>query len=137
MRPASRRSRPVTQLKSVVLPEPLGPMRPWIRPASRRSETPLTAVTPPKLFLMPSISSAAAIYSVRGGRASRDIRRSAAAELRAASDRPRQPVLDLQETENPARHEQDDGHDDGAEEELMKVGEARPHHLLRHEQDDG
>ncbi|PYO03744.1 MAG: hypothetical protein DMD91_00275 [Candidatus Rokuibacteriota bacterium] len=33
---------------------------------------------------MPSISSAAAIYSVRGGRASRDIRRSAAAELRAA-----------------------------------------------------
>src|ERR1700692_2033107 len=33
---------------SVVLPAPLGPMRPWIDPSSTSSDTPSTARTPPK-----------------------------------------------------------------------------------------
>src|ERR1700680_3492489 len=35
-------------LTSVVLPAPLGPMRPWIAPFSTSSDTPSTARTPPK-----------------------------------------------------------------------------------------
>src|SRR5438094_2851660 len=35
-------------LTSVVLPAPLGPIRPWIDPCSTSSDTPSTAWTPPK-----------------------------------------------------------------------------------------
>src|SRR5882762_10151944 len=35
-------------LTNVVLPAPLGPMRPWIDPSSTSSDTPSTARTPPK-----------------------------------------------------------------------------------------
>src|SRR2546423_14252979 len=35
-------------LTSVVLPAPLGPMRPWMVPCSTSSDTPSTACTPPK-----------------------------------------------------------------------------------------
>src|SRR6202162_770196 len=35
-------------LTSVVLPAPLGPIRPWIDPCSTSSDTPSTACTPPK-----------------------------------------------------------------------------------------
>src|SRR5450759_5210508 len=35
-------------LTSVVLPAPLGPIRPWIEPCSTSSDTPSTACTPPK-----------------------------------------------------------------------------------------
>src|ERR1700694_681538 len=35
-------------LTSVVLPAPLGPMRPWIAPFSTSRDTPSTARTPPK-----------------------------------------------------------------------------------------
>src|SRR6266571_7765185 len=39
---------PVITLTSVVLPAPLGPIRPWIDPCSTSSDTPSTACTPPK-----------------------------------------------------------------------------------------
>src|ERR1700730_14997284 len=39
---------PVMTLTNVVLPAPLGPMRPWIAPFSTSSDTPSTARTPPK-----------------------------------------------------------------------------------------
>src|SRR5260370_1520181 len=35
-------------LTSVVLPAPLGPIKPWIEPCSTSSDTPSTARTPPK-----------------------------------------------------------------------------------------
>src|SRR6266576_1740545 len=41
-------------LTSVVLPAPLGPMRPWIDPCSTSSDTPSTAWTPPKWRLTSS-----------------------------------------------------------------------------------
>src|SRR5450759_3750903 len=35
-------------LTNVVLPAPLGPIKPWIEPCSTSSDTPSTACTPPK-----------------------------------------------------------------------------------------
>src|SRR3989475_19234 len=51
-------------------------------------------------------------------------------------DGPRKPILDLEDSQNSARHEEHDGHDDGAEQQLVDVGETRPHDFLRDEQDD-
>jgi DNA-binding GntR family transcriptional regulator len=53
---------PEMQFSSVVLPEPFGPIKPKIRPSSRSSETPRSAVTPPKSLATstaPSIARAA------------------------------------------------------------------------------
>src|SRR5215470_7122535 len=52
-------------------------------------------------------------------------------------DGPREPVSDLKNAENAARHEQHHGDDDGAEQQLVDVREARPDDLLRDEQNDG
>src|SRR5579859_7315934 len=46
--PACVRTYPVITLTSVVLPAPLGPIRPWMEPLSTSSDTPSTALTPPK-----------------------------------------------------------------------------------------
>src|SRR6267378_1905823 len=46
--PDSNGTYPVITLTRVVLPAPLGPMRPWIAPSSTSSDTPSTACTPPK-----------------------------------------------------------------------------------------
>jgi len=40
-------------LKIVLLPEPLGPIRPTISPFSTPNDTPLTAVKPPKRLVRP------------------------------------------------------------------------------------
>src|SRR5262245_4636411 len=48
MDPAVGVTAPETQLKHVVLPEPLGPMSPRISPAFTSNETPLSAVKSPK-----------------------------------------------------------------------------------------
>src|SRR5437879_5973232 len=52
--PAVGISVPDSMLKIVLLPEPLGPIRPRISPCSTRNDTPLTAVKPPKRFTNPS-----------------------------------------------------------------------------------
>src|SRR6266581_7998246 len=44
---------PESMLKIVLLPEPLGPIRPRISPCSTRNDTLLTAVKPPKRFTNP------------------------------------------------------------------------------------
>src|SRR5216683_7177761 len=49
--PASGLSAPATRLKTVLVPEPLGPMRPRISPSATSNETSLTAVKPPNLFV--------------------------------------------------------------------------------------
>src|SRR5712691_7081477 len=49
--PAFGLSAPAMRLKTVLLPEPLGPMRPRISPSATWNETLLTAVKPPKLFV--------------------------------------------------------------------------------------
>jgi hypothetical protein len=87
--PACKRSRPVMQLKSVVLPEPLGPMRPWILPAANDKEQRFAAVTPPKRLVTSSIS------------------RIAAAE--GMSDGTWQPVALAENPENSLRHHQNHG----------------------------
>src|SRR3954451_2488722 len=50
---------PLMQLKVVVLPAPLGPIRPQICRSSTSKETPATAVTPPKRMTMSWTSSRA------------------------------------------------------------------------------
>jgi len=47
MVPEVGRSAPEMQLKQVVLPEPLGPMRPRISPGLTSKETAFSAVKPP------------------------------------------------------------------------------------------
>src|SRR5207245_10644077 len=62
------------QLNSVVLPAPLGPMRPTISPASMASETSRFAARPPKRLVEASTRSRGAMrYAVAGrGRNQRD-----------------------------------------------------------------
>src|SRR3954451_4580789 len=55
--PAVGTSVPDSMLKIVLLPEPLGPIRPRISPCSTRNDTLLTAVKPPKRFTNPSTTS--------------------------------------------------------------------------------
>ena len=58
--PAFGTRAPESTLKIVLLPEPLGPIRPRISPGSTRNETLLTAVKPPKRLVSPSTTSTAA-----------------------------------------------------------------------------
>src|SRR5262249_54112135 len=64
--PASGRSRLVIRLKTVVLPEPLGPMRPTTVPAATANEQSLTARMPPKILVSPDTASVGAA-SARDG----------------------------------------------------------------------
>src|SRR5205809_3299607 len=61
IRPSSAWSEPDTQLMSVVLPEPLGPIRPKRSPGFTCSVTRLSAVKPPKRLTTPFTSSSAAL----------------------------------------------------------------------------
>jgi len=54
--PLSGDARPVIQLKKVVLPAPLGPMRLMISPGNISSTTPSSAFRPPKYFDTPFAS---------------------------------------------------------------------------------
>ena len=56
MRPALTGSAPETRLNSVVLPAPLGPMRPVMEPARTASEQWSTARRPPKSLTTPRTS---------------------------------------------------------------------------------
>src|SRR5215831_15647126 len=83
-----------------------------MRPGSSASETRFTAATPPKRLTTPFTS-----------------------RIGATSDRSGQAVPLLQNAEDAARHQQHDGHDDRAEEQLMEIDELRPDHLLHAEQE--
>src|SRR5205814_1727920 len=72
------------QLKSVVLPAPLGPMRPTISPGSMASEISLLASRPPKRFVAASTLSSGAM------RSGRRRRRGRAAPAKPAPPRQRQ-----------------------------------------------
>src|SRR5260370_22911469 len=61
--PAVGGNGPESMLKIVLLPEPLGPIRPRISPGSTLNETLLTAVKPPKRLTKPSTASIAKLYS--------------------------------------------------------------------------
>src|SRR6266851_90051 len=58
-RPEVARSSPERRLSSVDFPAPLGPMMAWTLPRSKRSETPSTAVSPPKRRVSASVSRSA------------------------------------------------------------------------------
>ena len=51
IRPAVGRKPPATRRKSVLLPAPFGPIRPWRSPSSRSRSTPSTARSPPNATL--------------------------------------------------------------------------------------
>src|SRR5262245_47632587 len=75
MRPLVGRSTPVRQLKKVDLPAPLGPMMARISPRRTLTETPLSAVRPPKRIERPSvlrITGAGPPQPVAAGAASED-----------------------------------------------------------------
>ena len=57
--PADGGNVPDSMLKIVLLPEPLGPIRPRISPWSTLNDTLLTAVKPPKRFTSPFTASIA------------------------------------------------------------------------------
>src|SRR5262244_4393605 len=88
-------------------------------PAFRESDTPLMAVTPPNRF---TTRSTTRMGSIRGW---------------APSDGARQVVFLLEHAEDAPRHEEDHRDDDGAEEELVEIDEARPDHLLEGEEEHG
>src|SRR5262245_45693110 len=53
-RPPSGRTTPLTALKSVVLPQPFGPIRPRLAPGASDRSTGPSASTPPKRTVKPS-----------------------------------------------------------------------------------
>ena len=57
IRPAVGRRPPATRRKSVLLPAPFGPIRPWRSPSSRSRSTPSTARSPPNATLTSRSSS--------------------------------------------------------------------------------
>src|SRR5258707_15885046 len=62
--PSKPSTRPEMQLKTVVLPAPLGPIRPVIVPASTEKVAPSRARTPPKLALISLTSSNAPVVGI-------------------------------------------------------------------------
>ena len=66
MEPAEGGSAPEMQLKQVVLPEPLGPMRPRISPGLTSKETPWRARKPPKRLVRPETVSTDAVTAPPG-----------------------------------------------------------------------
>src|SRR5215471_18259519 len=85
------------QLKSVVFPEPLGPMSPRILPCSAEHTTSLSAASPPKNLKTCLISSRATEASHQGLRRGRQLPRAAGDEL-------------LGEPQHAVGHEQDHHH---------------------------
>src|SRR5262249_14979905 len=63
--PASARVTPATTLKQVVLPAPLGPIKPTMEPSGTTKLTFSRALNPVKLFEMPATSSKALIVRPR------------------------------------------------------------------------
>src|SRR5262252_4201230 len=55
--PPSAKCAPAMALRSVLLPEPFGPIRPWKLPAATSTSTPSSARNVRKLLLTPRISS--------------------------------------------------------------------------------
>src|ERR1700738_410953 len=58
-------TRPETALSRVVFPEPLGPIRPYRMPVSRRRLTPSTAITPPNRTVRSAMLSRLVIDAAR------------------------------------------------------------------------
>src|SRR5438477_11630193 len=117
------------QLKSVVLPAPLGPMRPTISPGSMASEISLLASRPPKRFVTASTLSSGAMGSGRRRRRGR------AAPAKPAPPRQRQ------QAGGPERGDEDD--DEAVDDEVDAAARQRAraergaHDLRDRDQDDG
>ena len=69
IRPDVGATNPAMRANSVVLPAPLGPIRPVIEPLSTVSETPFTATSPPKRLLTATAASIAQVSAGAGRRA--------------------------------------------------------------------
>src|ERR1700693_3605510 len=135
MRPSSGWSAPLMQLKSVVLPAPLGPMRPTISRGSMVSDTSWLATRPPKRLVHDVTSSSGVIGSALGASALGRLGRRAADQSPGPA-RPRQ-------REQPVGPAARDEHDDGAVDDEVDAaagqgtGAQRGRHELRdRDQDD-
>src|SRR6185436_6595255 len=118
--PVSGMSAPAMHFMRVLFPDPLGPMSPWIWPASTRRSTPARARSSPKRLLTSATSSSAmASAGLRAGR-----RPAEAAESLA---------LGHHEPHQAARPEEHDEEEEQAEEDrpegLEVVGEQEAHVL--------
>src|SRR5437868_10014580 len=113
MRPPSVGSEPETQLISVVLPEPLGPISPNRSPGLTAMLTPLSAMKPPKRLVSAVISSSGAAIG-------------------SASPQP------AHEPEDALGGEDDEGHEhDADDEEVQLGGDRHRRQLLRGAQQHG
>src|SRR5271163_4873255 len=125
--PALGRNWPRMQLKSVVLPEPFGPMTPRISPSSTANETSLTAATPPKRLLRPETLSTAAI----SGLPDRGLERSA---RRGGLSRCAMLGVAIEQAEDPGRRDDEQRHHQkGVENEIIVLKGAQP--FGRHDRD--
>src|SRR5262249_61651918 len=99
MRPPSTGSEPDTQLISVVLPEPLGPINPNRSPGFTAMVTRLSAMKPPKRLVSPLISSSAPATSA--------------------------PAQTAYEAEDAFGRQHDEGHQHDADDEEVELGGDR------------
>src|SRR5271167_1281761 len=92
--PALGRMVPAMRLRSVVLPEPLGPISPRISPGDTASDMALTATNPPNALVKLATSSSAVMASAFLRHAGHDLGPSVldrAGDAARQDDRPRQP----------------------------------------------
>src|SRR4051794_6296670 len=101
--PASAGSAPAIAFRSVLLPDPLGPMRPWKVPSSTTTSTPSSARSEPKLFVTWRTSSS--------GIASAPVAARTAAEAKGADAL----AIGDEEADDAGLLEDDDGEKDEAE----------------------
>src|SRR3974390_715563 len=148
--PASGRIAPAIRFKSVVLPDPFGPMSPRTSPGDTESDMLLTAISPPNALDKPSTSRIGAIASALFRRARRDFRpkiHDRAGDPAGQQNRPREPSPGVDERsgeaarhlERPAerrpailkqpghaaRQEIDDDHEHKSEQDAEPKGELR------------
>src|SRR5438132_3330138 len=118
-------------LSSVLLPEPLGPIRPWSCPSSTPKSTSLSAVSWPKALVTPVASSSAIVGLLW------DPPRAAGGDAEDADTRP-PGDQQADETARPEEddHEQEHAEDDGPD-RRVRVGEDEADDLDCDDADDG
>src|SRR5579859_966348 len=121
-RPESGRKAPVTRLKNVVLPAPLGPITAVSEPSSKFRLTPFMALTPPKDLRRFSMLSMSGFFSGRHASSGRLPRRSSPC-----------PYIDDKAEQAFAQAEREEK-DDDAQYQAVVLGEPG-HHVVEQQQD--
>src|SRR5262245_47102831 len=95
--PRVGRRKPLSKLKQVVLPAPLGPIKPTISPLSTVRSTLLTAASPPKSRVSPRVSRSATGSGRRAGCRRRGAPRLELGQLPRERDEPAREEQDRQQ----------------------------------------